>query len=184
MTNDKNTPKGLETTQGRLKLLVKLSGLTREEFSKKHNIPINTLKSYLDGKRSFPMVDYACEFADEYGVSLDWLYCKTSFMCHSDVLICALSKLLRVESKAKKEKRNGEIYAYRERTLYMDQRLYEFLLAIQELKYVKEHSITMPEEEYQVRRNMVIKKANEELKDIFSNEFQGKEIDYLELIDN
>lgn len=182
MTNDKNTPKELETTQGRLKLLVKLSCLTRDEFAKKHKISNDTLKSYLVGARGLPL-EVASEFADEYGVSLDWLYCKTSFMCHSDVLICALSKLLKVESNAKKVKRNGEIYAYRERTLYMDQRLYEFLLAVQELKYIKEHSFTMPEEEYQVRRNMVIKNTNDKLKDIFSNEFQGQEIDYLELID-
>lgn len=183
MSNNTGTTQPI---QNRLNLLVKLSGLTREKFADKYSLSIDTLKSYLS-RRTQPPLELASKLADDYGVSLDWLYYKTDLTCHMDVVLCALSKLLKAESIAKKVRREREIFAYRERTLYIDRRLYKFLLAIQELKDIKETSLTMPEEEYHARRRKVVKDANDELKDIFNAKefFQGNEIeiDYLELID-
>lgn len=184
MTNNADMQKKRMTHQERLKIVVKLSGLTREKFAEKYGLTYHTLKSYLDTPKQIPL-EYAIKFADNYGISLDWLYCKTDLMCNTDMVLCALSKLLKTEYITKKAKRNGEVYAYREHTLYINAHLFEFLQAMQELKGELNGSYTVTKEEYHARCAMVLKKYNDELKDIFSADgfFKGNsfEIDYLEL---
>ncbi len=174
-----------ETFQNNLNELIKLSGLSKDEFAKKHYINESTLKSYLNGNRDIPS-DIAKELATTYGVTLDWLYCKSKFMYDIDIVLHAFSKLLKTEVKQQKVKRNGEMYVYRDRTLYIDGRLHDFLLAMQELEEEKCRSRILEPAEYKAKYVYILKKYGEELKDIFKATvfFEGKEveIDSIELM--
>lgn len=174
-----------EHFKNRLRELIKLSGLSQEEFGKEHCIGDSALKSYLNGNRDIPS-NMARELAIKYGVTLDWLYCKTDFMYDIDIVLHALSKLLKTETKQQKVKRNGEIYVYRDRILYIDERLHNFLLAVQELEGQKCSSRILTPEEYKAKYEYILRKYSEELKDIFEargfSEGKEVEIDSLELI--
>ncbi len=174
-----------EHYENRLRELIKLRGLSKEELQKEYHISDSTLKSYLNGNRDIPS-NMAREIAIKYGVTLDWLYCKTDFMYDIDIVLHALSKLLKTETKQQKVKRNGEIYVYRDRILYIDERLHNFLLAVQELEGQKCSSRILTPEEYKAKYEYILRKYSEELKDIFEARgfFEGKEveIDSLELI--
>lgn len=170
--------------ENNLRKLVKLSGLPQDKFAKELCISESTLKSYLNGNRDIPS-NLARELATQYGVTLDWLYCQTDFMYDIDIVFHALSKLLKTETKQQKLKRGGEMYVFRDRILYIDERLHDFLLAMQELETQKCCSHILSPEEYKAKYEDILRTYREKLKDIFKADgcLDGKrEIDSIELM--
>lgn len=167
MGKDNNAKK---RTPHRLKELAQKKRITPEEFYDLTKRTEQTFKGYKEGE-SVP-IDVALQIADKYDITLDWFYCRNSFLTETDLMIAILSvldKVFKLRQVTKMIPRNGESpYKYTEMALLIDERFYKFIMDIQDLEHLKSVSDIFSKEDYQKKREEIYLKHKDCLTNILA----------------
>lgn len=85
------------------------------------------MRSYKTGNRDIPS-NLAPMIATDYGVTLDWLFCRNSFLDTCDVMtdvLLAFSNVFKIGLAKEPFRQNGELYITRQKVLHIDSRFYK-----------------------------------------------------------
>ena len=162
-----------------------------EAFAEKHNLGVETLKSYYYEQRPLTM-ENAILFADYYGITVDWLICRSSVLYDGDVMadiILALSKVFKFNNSGKTRKSKGKLVQFRNNELYIENQFFNFLNDIKSLDYKKYidkiNNKIVSDDEYQAERIEIYSKYREYFKEIFNlhgfNKKMAKRIDSIDI---
>ncbi len=166
----KNSKK--ERIQNRFKDLVKQKGITPVEFQEKVGRAEQTFDGYMKGD-PIP-IEVALKLANEYGVSLDWFYCRNTFFSELDIMVSILFALDKVFKFRRVHRRillgNGTPYEDNDMALFIDKRFYNFIVDIQELENLKFQSRLFTQKDYEAKRAELYEKHREYLHQIFESD--------------
>lgn len=125
------------------------------EFAHENNIGEDTLKRYVYKTANIPD-EKAKELAAKYDVTVEWL--MDSPLNDYDVveILKAFASVLRVAVKKEKFYREGKPEGHFVRTLYMDEKLFAFIMAVQHLQYEKLTDISLDDETFARRMEKII----------------------------
>lgn len=147
--------------------------LTWEEFTAGYGINVKTMQSYNNSKRTL-QPDVALRLAEEYNVTLDWLYGRTKQMNNSDAManiLMALYKVIKVELKKDRiRSKDGDEYIRDEMVFYVDARFHAYLKDIKQLIYLRSSSDSITDEAFFLMRKEVQEKHRDLLTEIFDEE--------------
>jgi len=170
--------------KNRLKELMELRNITVEELQQALHVGKKTIESYRNGNRQIPIVT-AHSLADKYSITLDWLFCRNSFLDHEDVMVdilLALGKIFRIKRIKKAYVGQDEkIYYVNEMVLQIDKRFFDYISDVQKLENLKAKSeagtTLLNEGDYKRKRLEVFLKHKEYLKSIFNNDMFNEDIE-------
>lgn len=166
------------THHNRLKSLIEknISGDTfikkMETFAKENQLGYESLRRYVYRTSKIPDV-VASTLAEKYNVTIDWLMCSPLNDYDVIEILKAFSTVLSVKAERKPIISSGRQTAYPVRTLYMDGKFFSFLIAVQELQYLKKTDISLDDETYCRRMNKIFS----EFKDYFIMKFKTEHFD-------
>ena len=166
------------THPNRLRVLIEknISGNTlqkkMETFAIENSLGFDLLKRYVYGTAKIP-VEVASAFAKKYNVTVDWLMCSPLNDYDVIEILKAFSTILRVKAERKPIISNGRKTAYSVRTLYMDEKFFSFLIAVQGLQLEMKTDISLDDETYCRRINKIFS----EFKDYFIMKFKTGHFD-------
>lgn len=143
-----------------------------ETFAIANQLGFDSLKRYVYGTAKIPG-EVASAVAEKYNVTVDWLMCSPLNDYDVIEILKAFSTVLRVKAERKPIISSGRQTAYPVRTLYMDGKFFSFLIAVQELQYLKKTDISLDDETYCRRMNKIFS----EFKDYFIMKFKTEHFD-------
>lgn len=146
-----------------LQVLRESNNLTRLVFSEKYNIEEETLKSYERGKRKLP-VEIAIKIANDFGVTLDWLFCRTEHKNEKDAVTQILYSLGKIFKITRRKNHNGD-----DVVLLMDYRFRNFLCDINKLIIAQVDYLNAGQESLDILLNEKYKEHRKYLEAIFSD---------------
>ncbi len=143
-----------------------------ERFSAENSIAYDTVKRYVYETANIPS-ERAAEFAEKYGVTVEWLMDRPLNGYDVTEILTALSAVLRVASKKEPFYRGRKVKGHIVRTLYMDEKFYAFLSKVQELQYQRKTDISLDDETFARRMDKIFS----HYKDYFEVKFKTNHFD-------
>ncbi|WP_281193033.1 helix-turn-helix domain-containing protein [Erysipelothrix rhusiopathiae] len=136
---------------------------TQKDFFADLELPVelDTYIKYEQGVRDLP-VDLGIEIADKYGVSLDWLYCRSDFKQEKDSMVKVISALYKVLSVGYRK----TPYADRDVVLLMDNRFAKLINDIRDYEYFANMTGVIDRETYNNGRKAIFEKYEEYFKEL------------------
>lgn len=155
----------------RLKELMERENLTIEQFAKQYYIALKTVNNYRNGNSSIPQ-DIACKIADDYNVSIDWLYGRSNFSDRNDIMadiLMSLQKVFKFTSSKNPDVKSGNEYDYSAKILFVDKRFCDWIRDVAELKRFKENGI-VTSEDYETKYTEVYLKHRDMFRQVFNSD--------------
>lgn len=148
----------------RLRELMKMKGITRDELAVKYHLSESTVKSYENNSRVLPP-ELAFKIATDYNVTMDWLYGRVDNKDESDLMvniILALEQIFVIDWKTITPR-----YSHRELTLWIDKTFREYLAEIKSLQNMHHPNSPITDEIYSTARSAIQEKYRPYLEKLF-----------------
>lgn len=119
----------------RLKELMQKKHITQKQLADLCSTSESTIRKYKSGENNIP-VEIATIIANEYGVTLDWLYCRSEYMNVNDIeanILLAFEKIFRFTVKK-------DVQGYTYPVLLIDKKFYKYISDLDKLRQLHDLS--------------------------------------------
>lgn len=155
----------MDTNRGeakdRLKQLMAQKGITKKQLAALCNLSEDSIKGYRKGN-TLPL-EHAMKIADEYNVTLDWLFGRSEYQNESDLMVDIVLALDKVFRFTVRKDTSGDTYP----VLLIDRQFHEYITDLQKLQSLKATS-AMLENTYINARREIYNKYQMVFRHIFS----------------
>lgn len=144
----------------RLKQLMAQKGITSKQLASLCHLSEDSIKGY---KRTNTLpLEHAEKIADEYNVTLDWLYGRSEYQSETDIMVDIMLALEKVFHFTAKKDKSGDTYP----VLLIDRTFYEYITDLQKLQHFKT-TAPIAKNTYANARREIYNKYQEEFHRIF-----------------
>lgn len=136
--------------------------MTQQQLAEELDLTIQMIKKYESGDRI--SIETALKIHEKFNVSLDWIYCKNSYMNERDTMSDILFSLTKILKLGRRKTNFGD-----DNVLVIDSRFREFLYDINGLASSRSIYLDMSDENYNSLRGDIYNKHAPNLRQIFSD---------------